>query len=290
MSNREQMPSKHIAISVVLPLLISLCGPPGSLAQAAGAPVLSPAQAQTLVDQALDSELNIARRSGHPMSYRLRKATPNLTTTKKIVETSDGDVARLIAVNGRPLNSDQEQRELARLDALLRDPAQQEHRKRSEDTDTARVLRVLRALPTAFVYQYVGPGSSAVGPVEQFTFTPNRNFNPSSMEDQVLTAMTGRLWIDPGAERVVMLEGRLKHDVNYGLGIIGRLNKGGWVSIEQAPVDTGQWRIVRLQLAMTGRVLFFSKSYDVVQEQSGFSPVPAGLTYRGAIALLRKDP
>lgn len=284
------MPSKHIAIGVVLPLLISLCGVPGTLAQANGAPVLSAAQAQSLVNRALAGELKIAQKTGHPMRYLLRKTTPNLTTTKKIVETGEGDVARLISVNGQPLNDEQEQRELARLDALLGDPAQQEHRKHNEDSDMARVVRILRSLPRAFVYQYVGPGTSAVGPVEKFTFTPNRNFSPSNMEEQVLTVMAGRLWIDPGAERVVLLEGRLQHDVNYGLGIIGRLNKGGWVSIEQAPVSGDQWRIVHLQLAMTGRVLFFSKSYDVVQEQSDFRPVPVGLSYRDAIALLRKDP
>lgn len=284
------MPSKHIAIGFVLPLLISLCGVPGPLAQGVGATALSPAQARTLVDHALASELKIAQKTGHPMRYLLRKATPNLTTTKKIVETGDGDVARLISVNGQPLNNEQEQKELARLDALLDNPAQQEHRKHSEDSDTARVLRILRALPRAFVYQYVGPGTSAVGPVEQFTFTPDRNFSPSNMEEQVLTVMTGRLWIDPNAERVVLLEGRLKHDVNYGMGIIGRLNKGGWVSIEQAPISGDQWRIVHLQLAMTGRILFFSKSYDVVQEQSDFRPVPVGMSYRAAIALLRKDP
>lgn len=290
MSNREQMPSKHIAIWVVLPLLISLCGVPGSLAQAAGAPQLSPAQAQTLVDRALTGELKIAQKTGRPMRYTLRKATPNLTTTKKIVETGDGDVARLVSVNGHPLNAEQEQRELARLDALLGNPTQQEHRKHSEDSDTARVLRILRSLPRAFAYQYVGPGTSAMGPVEEFTFVPDRNFSPSNMEEQVLTVMTGRLWIDPSAQRVVLLEGRLKHDVNYGMGIIGRLNKGGWVSIEQAPVGGDQWRIVHLQLAMTGRVLFFSKSYDVVQEQSDFRPVPVGMSYRDAIALLRKAP
>lgn len=284
------MPSKHIAIGVVLPLLVSLCGISGSLAQAASAPELSPAQAQTLVNRALAGELKIAQKTGHPMRYVLRKTTPNLTTTKKIVETGDGDVARLVSVNGQPLNEEQEQRELARLDALLGNPDQQEHRKRSEDTDAARVLRILRVLPKAFVYTYVGPGMSAEGPVEKFTFTPNRNFSPSSMEEQVLTVMAGKLWIDPSAERVVLLEGRLQHDVNYALGIIGRLNKGGWVSIEQAPVSGGQWRIVHLQLAMTGRLIFFSKSYDLVQEQSDFKPVPAGITYRDAIAMLRKDP
>ena len=31
------------------------------------------------------------------MRYRLRKSSPRLTSTKEIVETKDGDVARLVA-------------------------------------------------------------------------------------------------------------------------------------------------------------------------------------------------
>lgn len=253
------------------------------------APALSPAQAQALVQRALATEIGSARDSDHPMRYRLRKMTPRLTTTKKIIETTDGDVARLISVNGKPLDAAAEQREIARLDALMASPADQNHRKQSEATDTARAMRILRALPKAFLYRYTGPGMSPVGPVETYAFTPNPAYSPSGMT-QILTVMTGKITIDPFARRVVRLEGHLEKDIFYGWGILGRLNKGGWIAIEQAPVAEGQWRTVRLQLAMTGRILFFNKTYDTLQEQSDYSPVREGLSYRQAIGMLKKDP
>ena len=256
----------------------------------AAAPELSPAQARELVQHALSLEINTARNPEHPMRYTLRKITPRLTTTKKLIETADGDVARLVEVNGKPLNAAAEQKELARLDALTTNSADQDHRKQTEDADTARAMKILRALPKAFIYTYTGPGTSAAGPVETYTFAPNPAYNPSGMETQILTVMTGKITVDSFAQRVVHLEGHLQRDVNYGLGIIGRLNKGGWIAIDQAPVGNGQWRTVRLQLAMTGRILFFTKAYDTLQEQSDYHPVAKGLDYREAIGMLRKDP
>ena len=68
--------------------------------------------------------------------------------------------------------------------------------------------------------------------------------------------MTGEIWIDPVHLRVVRLEGHLQQDVDFGWGILGRLNKGGWIVIEQADVGGGQWRTVRFQMQMSGRVVF----------------------------------
>lgn len=283
------MAAKRIVAWGFLVVLVSAAGAADCRGQAAEAPELSPAQAQELVQRALASEISSAQNSS-PMRYRLHKVTPRLTTTKKIIETSDGDVARLVEVNGKPLNTAGEQKEMARLDGLLADPSDQDHRKQSEDTDRDRAMKILRALPKAFVYRYTGPGTSGVGPVETYSFTPNRNYSPTGMETQILTAMSGKITVDPFAGRVVHLEGHLEHSVDYGLGIIGRLNKGGWIALDEAPVAHGRWRTVRLQLAMTGRILFFTKTYDLLEEQSDFSPVPENLGYREAIGILKKDP
>ena len=67
--------------------------------------------------------------------------------------------------------------------------------------------------------------------------------------------MTGEIWIDPVHLRVARLEGHLQQDVDFGWGILGRLNKGGWIAIEQAEVSEGQWRIVRFEMRMSGRVV-----------------------------------
>jgi hypothetical protein len=278
------VPVKLEIVRYILPLflLFSFAG------AAQGQPVaLTPTQAQALVARALATEARTAQDLNHPMRYRLRKSSPRMTSTKEIAETRDGDVARLVAINDQPLNPDDELREQARLDALLSDPSRQRHRKQSEDIDTARAMKVLRVLPNAFLYQFTGMGSAATGTVAKFTFKPNPQFAPPDLETGVLTAMAGEIWVDPVQERVVHLAGSLQQDKDIALGIV-QMDKGGWVEIDQADVGGQQWRIVRLRLKMDMRILFKGKSSDSVQEFTQFQPLPADLSYRQAIQMLRR--
>ncbi|HXS76853.1 MAG TPA: hypothetical protein VN753_11795 [Terracidiphilus sp.] len=240
-----------------------------------------------LVQRALANEARAANDAQHLMRYRLRKSSPRLTTTKEICETTDGAVARLIAVNDAPLSAADEQREQMRLDQLLNDPGRQRHRKQGQDQDTARAMKVLRSLPRAFVYEYAGVGPGPSGQVAKFRFRPNPRFDPPDLETQVLKQMTGELWIDPRQERVAKLDGRLQQDVDIGWGILGRLYKGGTIVIDQADVGEGQWRIVHFDMKMSARVVFKIRVFDTTEDESQFVPVPAGLRYQQAIALLR---
>ena len=52
------------------------------------------------------------------MEYLLRRVDERHDTTKEIIETKDGDVARLVAVDGKPLSAEADRAELARLDDL----------------------------------------------------------------------------------------------------------------------------------------------------------------------------
>ena len=279
-----------MALLLLVPLLVLWTNPARGQSpsgKVAAAPALT---GQALVERALANELNAAQDASHPMRYQLRKTSPRLTTTKAILETRDGEVARLIAINDKPLNTIDEASEEARLHALLGDPAKQRRRKQAEDDDTGRVLKVLRALPSAFLYQDAGPGQGPTRKVEKFTFRPNPGFTSMDLETEVLPAMTGEIWIDPVRLRVARLEGHLQKDVDFGWGILGRLNKGGWIVIEQADVgpDMGidQWRTVRFQMQMSGRVVIKNRVFDTTEEQNNYAPLPLGMSYQKAIETL----
>jgi len=276
-------------VRIPLPFICLLLLAVSAHGQTAGsnAQSLTPVEAQTLVGRALATEIRTAQDQNHPMRFQLRKSSPRLTTTKDIVETRDGAVARLLAVNDSPLGPADDQKEQTRLDALAADPSLQRHRKQGEDSDMGIVLKLLRMLPNAFLYQYAGPVASPTGTAERFTFKPNPRFSPPDYETQALTALSGEIWIDPAQERVLKLEGHLQQDTDYGWGILGRLNKGGWVELEQADVGGKQWRIVHVQMQMTMRILFKTKIFDTVEQMSRFAPVPQGLDYRQAIKMLR---
>ena len=270
------------------PLLLLL--PWAQLANAQAAPPLAPTGAQALVGRALANELHAAQDTGHPMRYKLRKTTPRLTSVKLLIETRDGLVARLQTINDKPLSAADEQKEQERLEALLRDPARQRHRKQSEDADAARAMKVLRQLPKAFLYEpaaHDSPQALPSGAAVRFTFRPNPDFNPPDLETEVLTAMSGTIWIDPAEERVTRLEGHLDEDVDFGWGILGELKKGGRIVILQGDTGAGAWRIQRFEMQMTGRVFFKSRVFDTVEEQSEFAPVPAQMPFQKAIEMLR---
>lgn len=279
-------PRIRLAAFLILPAVL-LAARPGFAADPEGGNTPSDTG---LVFRALAAELRAAQDTTHPMRYLLRKSTPRLTSTKEIVETADGNVAMLFAVNDSPPTEADREKDHLRLDALLADPSRQRKRKQTEQEDTARALKVLRALPTAFLYQYKESGKAGTVPVEKFTLRPNPKFDPPDLETQVLTGLTGEIWIDPVQERVVHLEGHLQEDVDFGWGILARLNKGGWVIIEQADVGGGNWRTVRLQMVMSGRVFIKTRSFDTTEVQSAFTPVPRGMTYQQGIQMLRSEP
>jgi hypothetical protein len=246
-------------------------------------------QNDALVKRALAAEVKSAQGSQQQMRYRLRKASPHFISTKEIFETKDGAVARLVSINDRPLSHADEQKEEERLNQLLADPSRQRRRKQAQEADAGRALKVLRVLPEAFLYEYAGSGIGPYGKVEKFTFVPNPRFNPPDLETQVLTAMQGELWIDAAEGRVTRLEGHLQQDVDFGWGILGRLNRGGWILLEQADVGDHQWRIVHFKMHMSGRVVFKNKVFDTAEDQSEFEPVTPGLSYQQAIQIMQTD-
>jgi len=244
---------------------------------------------EALVKRALANEVRLARDAQHPMRFRLRKSSPALTSTKEIYETKDGAIAHLIAINDSPLSASDEQKEQARLADLLSDPSEQRRRKQEEEKDAARAMKLVRLLPDAFLYHYTGTGKAAGGEVEKFAFTPNPKFDPPDLETDAMTKMTGEIWIDIAQERVARLEGHLQEDVDFAWGILGRLNKGGWVVLEQEDVGDHQWRIVHFKMAVSGRVVFKTKVFDTNIDESQFAPLPVGLSYQKAIQMMQTE-
>jgi hypothetical protein len=263
---------------------------PAEPARPIAAAPLSNAEAQALVKSVLQTELDAAQDSSHPMQYRLHKMSPRLATTKLIVETKDGDVARLLSINDGPLSPQDEQNEETRLQGLLNDPGLQRHRQQREQGDTERARKVMRALPDAFLYTFAGIADTPQGPSYRLSFQPNSSFDPQDLEAQVLKGMAGEMWIDVAQHRVTRLEGKRIHDVDYGWGILGKLDQGGTLLLQQADVGNHQWRTTRMVLIMNARFLIKTVKLDTTLELSQFEPVTPGMDYRQAIQILQAHP
>ena len=245
---------------------------------------LAKSDPHALVQAAIDNELKNSYGHRPPARYLLRKKTRNTDTTKEIVETSQGGVARLVAIHNQPLNATQTQTELQRLQELASDPATQQHRHHSEERDAARITSVMRLLPEAFINHFEGSVEAPNGTAIRMTFEPNPHFSPPTLESRILTGIRGEIWIDPTDLRVVRIEGHLFREVDYGWGILGTLYPGGTIRIEQVKTPECGWQLSHLVLNMTGKELMLKSLRVVVDETANdYHPVPPEWKYTDAI-------
>ena len=257
-----------------------------SLSQNAS-PAVDPAK---IVRDASYNELH-STKPGRSFSYRQHKVDPKGSMVKEIVETKDGDVARLIEKDGKPLPPAEEQAEIDRLNNLLAHPEVQEHRHKKEQEDSARGDEMVRMLPDAFLYTFDGMVEGPNGLCYRLKFKPNPAFTPPDREGEVYHGMVGELWVDQGQLRLVKIDAHLISDVNFGWGVLGRLYKGGSILVQNADVGLHHWETVHMKLQLQGKLLMLkSVDYSTTEDFSDFKIQPQELGYQEAIRLLQKIP
>jgi hypothetical protein len=278
-------------LSATLLALLSLAAP--LRGQENRAPEISAAD---LVRLTIAHEMKAADDDSHKHLFRSRKQIPRGSQTRLYVETNDSMAGMTIAYNDQPLNPQQQQAEQDHLAWLANNPEQLRKKRAREKTDEERTLRILRALPNAFLYEYDGTetGEAAVGkagdPLTKLKFTPNPSYSPPSRVEQVLQGLKGYLLIDAAAHRLARIEGTLFRDVTFGWGIIGHLDKGGYFRVQQADVGDGSWEITSMKLKVTGKILLF-RGLNITTDDvfSDFRAVPPDLTFAKAVNLLKTE-
>jgi hypothetical protein len=252
-----------------------------------GNPGVDPAK---IVRDASYNELHSSK-PGRSFSYRQHKVDPKGSMVKEIVETKDGDVARLIEKDGKPLPPEEEQAEIDRLNNLLAHPEVQEHRHKKEQEDSARGDEMVRMLPDAFLFTFDGMVEGPNGLCYRLKFRPNPAFTPPDREGEVYHGMVGELWVDQAQLRLVKIDAHLISDVNFGWGVLGRLYKGGSILVQNADVGLHHWETIHMKLNLRGKLLMLkSVDFSTTEDFSDFKIQPQELGYQEAIRLLQKIP
>jgi hypothetical protein len=250
-----------------------------------------PGDAVALVRRAIQNR-EAAAKTHRPLRYHLRKTDDHRDTTKEIIETGQGAVARLVAINNQPLTPEANQAELDRLNTLAHHPEIQEHRHQREQKDTDRVNRLMRLLPDAFLYRDQGttPCPSGAATCHHLTFAPNPTFEPPDVEANIFRGLAGDLWIDQAHERLARLDAHVIANVDFGWGILGKLDKGGTIQLEQSDIGNNDWQLTTLKLNLKGKALLL-KSLDIhlTEQATHFAPVTEGTDYHKAIQLLENS-
>jgi len=201
-----------------------------------------------------------------------------------------------VVINDKPLTVEERQKEQGRLDGLVNNPEELKKKEKADKEDTEHTNRIMRALPDAFLYEPDGvqmgtkdlgnPGDELV----RLKFRPNPDYSAPSHVEQVLTGMVGYMLIDKSKRRIAMIDGTLEKEVGFGWGILGRLDKGGRFVVQQGTMETGEWQLTRMQLDMTGKILFFKKLViKSTQTFSDFHQAPPNLTFAQGVELLKRQ-
>jgi len=237
----------------------------------------------------------------HPLGlhlFRSRQTGPKGSQTRLYVETKDALAAMMIAKNDQPLTTEQQQEENNHLAWLTNNPEQLRKKAAREKEDEERTLRIVRALPDAFQYEYAGTENGEAGlgtagnELVKLKFTPNPSYTPPSRVEEVLAGMQGELLIDKTARRIARIDGTLFREVTFGWGIIGHLNKGGHFRVQQGDlgVGDGSWGITEMSLNMTGKILLV-KSLSMIYDEvlSDFQKMPDNLTFAQGVEMLKTE-
>jgi hypothetical protein len=267
----------------------------GSVGLAQQSSVKSYRDPTELVRKAVQNEIN-ANDGSMRFMFHGTKTTPKGSTTKIYVETKEATAGVVVAYDGRPLTPAQRTDEQNRNQRFIKNPDELRRKRAQEHEDAQRTMRIMRALPGAFLFEYEGEelGTAGIGhvgdPLAKLKFWPNPNYRPPSHVEEVLTGMRGDLLVDAVHYRIASIDGTLFKEVAFGWGILGHLDKGGHFLVHQADVGDDVWEISSMSLRFTGKVLLFKNiSIDSTEVYTDFKPVPPDLTFAQALELIQKQ-
>jgi hypothetical protein len=264
--------------------LIALLPITAALSQSASAG--PPVSANELVRAVVANELKPQDGSHDRWMYRVEGEEQGTKKTKEVVQTGLGSLDRLVAVNGQPLNTEEERDERERLGNLVRNPAEQQRLEQTKKKDAEQCKAFFKMLPDALTFVYASRDADLI----KLSYWPNPGFQPPSREARVFHSMEGEMWVNETQRRLVSIRGQLIADVKFAGGFLGHLEKGGNFSVEQRELLPGQWDLTFMEVDMKGKALFF-KTIAVQEKEyrSHFRTVPDGLTLAEAADMLTKQ-
>jgi hypothetical protein len=240
---------------------------------------------RALVSKMVQNELASQRQPQYWM-YLDRDSKPEKTETDRVIQLPQCWVSWPVSINGHTPSDEEREHAREQLEKLINDPDARKKNRDNIDSDGRKSAAMLKTLPDAFLFFRDGH----VGKSIRLKFRPNPKYEPSSREAKVFHSMEGILLIDAKQTRLARLSGRLVSDVDFGFGILGRLEKGGTFEVVQSEVAPNDWELSLLDVHITGRALFFHTIGEQQHEvRSQFKPVPLDLTVAEAISIAARD-
>src|SRR5690242_3840529 len=227
--------------------------------------------ANELLRNAVDHELRADKEDQSHWMYKSTTHKSGRVVTKEVIETKQGDLDRLLSINGKAISEEQQKSENERLQKLVADPQQLQKLQKNQQNDSDQSEHLLAVLPKAMMASYGGRRNGLV----ELNLKPNPMYHPTSHETAVFHAMAGKVWVNDKEDWLAEIDGHLIRRVEFWHGLLGHLEKGGQFHVVQSEVRPGHWQITALHINMRGRALFF-KNIGAQEDEtrSDFQQVP----------------
>jgi hypothetical protein len=251
--------------------------------------------ASAWAEAAVKNEVGIIEAEGSfSVRYREHKVDARGDTTRLVIQSKQGGVARLIERNGKPISAEEDTAEKARLQAEIDNPDEFYRHHRRDGQQRHDASQIVQMMPKAMLYSYA-PGQpqrpEAKSTEVVVDFVPNPDFHPPSMIAEVLTGVQGRIWIDPATQHVMRAEGHILRPINFGLGMVAKVYPGGSMALEQIPVGGGRWVYSEMEEHLTVRALMVKTiPQNLHVGSSEVELLPELLSYQDAIRTLMAMP
>ena len=242
--------------------------------------------ANDLARAVVANELKVQDEKHSRWMYRVDREEQGKKKAKEVVQTGQGSLDRLVAVDGHPLNAKEQQDERDRIENLVRNPAEQQRLEQTKRKDAEQCKTFFKMIPDALTFSYAGRDGDLI----KLSYRPNPGFQPPTREARVFHEMEGEMWVHATQRRLLRISGQLIADVKFAGGLLGHLERGGHFNVEQRELLPGQWDLTFMEVNMQGKALFF-KTIAVQEKEyrSDFRTVPDDLTLTEAADMLTKQ-
>ena len=204
---------------------------------------------------------------------------------ERVVETDMGKVRLLLAEDGKPLSLERMAAEKAKLADIAAHPYSFQRREQSMKNDEEHAEQMLALLHKAFLFDDPHADGSDV----RIAYRPDPAYQPRTMEEKVLHAMSGAVLVDERTMQLHRIEGTIPADVGLGYGILGSVHAGSSFSTEHEMEPGGEWKDALVNTAIEGKAMLFKeigRNEHVVHSE--FQRLPDSISVAEAVALLER--
>ncbi len=191
------------------------------------------------------------------------KVTKTDTETEEILILEGQPFSRVIARDGKPLSSEEQQKEKERMDQEIKKrlgetPAERAERIKAYEADRERRAAILDEIPKAFTFKLAGSEIVDGRPVYVVDAYPKPGYQGTHKYSKYLPKLKGRLWIDKEDYEWAKVQAESIDTVSIGW-ILARVQEGSKLEFIQHRAGPDLWFPQMVSLDATVRVLLVKK-------------------------------